>query len=68
VVCESGANYYVGYAGAYGLTAPAWNGYGGLEFAATAGEASPREQDIVAHRLWKAAGDSAWSPFEGGCV
>lgn len=67
VVCESGGDYHVGYAGAYGLTAPAWNGYGGRAFAANAGSATPREQDIVAHRLWEAAGDSAWTPYEGGC-
>jgi hypothetical protein len=68
VLCESGGDYFAGYAGAYGLTAPAWNGYGGQAFASTAGEASPREQDVVASRLWKAAGDSAWTPFEGGCL
>jgi hypothetical protein len=68
VLCESGGNYFVGYAGAYGLTAPAWNGYGGLAYAPDAGSATPREQDAVAHRLWAAAGDSAWTPFEGGCL
>lgn len=68
VVCESGGDYRVGYAGAYGLTAPAWNGYGGRAFASDAGSATPREQDIVAHRLWLAAGDSAWTPFESGCL
>jgi hypothetical protein len=68
VNCESGGDYYIGYAGAYGLTAPAWNGYGGLEFGAVAAEASPREQDTVAHRDWEENQDGSWAPYEPpGC-
>lgn len=66
VIAESGGDYYVGYAGAYGLISETWAAYGGAAFAGNAGEASPREQDLVAHRVYAANGSAAWSPFEGG--
>lgn len=67
-LCESGGDYHVGFAGAYGLIAPGWSAGGGLRFAPTAGEATPREQDLVAHRLFSRYGESPWAPFEGGCA
>lgn len=68
VVCESGADYHIGYAGAYGLITPTWLSYGGGAYASSAGEASPREQDLIAHKVWIDNGDAAWTPFEGGCT
>lgn len=67
-LCESGGDYHVGFAGAYGLIAPGWSTGGGLEFAPSAGEATPRQQDIVAHRLYVRYGTAPWTPFEGGCT
>jgi hypothetical protein len=67
-LCESGGDYYVGPAGAYGLIGPGWRTGGGAQFAATAGEATPREQDIVAHRLFSRYGEQPWAPFESGCA
>lgn len=70
VQCESNGNYTVGYAGAYGMTSPAWNEWGGpaLSGSATAGGAAPIYQDITAARGWAKYGSSAWDPYEGGCA
>lgn len=54
-VCESGENYFVGPAGAYGLILePAWM--------------SPKEQDEAAHRLFEQYGEAPWAPYESGCA
>lgn len=66
VIAESGGDYYIGYAGAYGLITPTWQSYGGGEYAGNAGEAAPGEQDLVAHRVYVDNGSAAWTPFEGG--
>ena len=57
VICESSANYTQPY-GAYSILDPAWQEWGGRT--AHAGEASEREQDLVAHRGWRIYGESAW--------
>jgi len=72
VSCESGGDYYPDagliYGGAYGLIPPTWAAYGGAAFAPTAYEASPREQDLTAHKVWLDVEDAAWAPFEPpGC-
>lgn len=57
--CESG--YYFGHtSGAYGLLQSTWEYWGGLAFAGYPGAASPREQAIVATRVWEAVGPSGW--------
>jgi len=57
VDCESGGNYLFPY-GAYSILDPAWRDWGGQT--AHAGEASKREQDLVAHRGWLLYGEGAW--------
>lgn len=57
VVCESSAIYTQPY-GAYSILDPAWREWGGRT--AHAGEASPREQDLVAHHGWLIYGEGAW--------
>ncbi len=54
--CESGGNYFVGPAGAYGLILePAYM--------------SPREQDEAAYRLLHTVGEyQAWAKWESGCI
>lgn len=62
VVCESGADYHVGFAGAYGLLRETWIYWGGglLAGTATAGAAEPIYQDIIAHKVWTEVGPSGW--------
>jgi len=62
VVCESGADYHVGFAGAYGLLTATWAQWGGPALAgtSTAGAAAPKHQDIIAHRVWTDVGPSGW--------
>lgn len=52
--CESGGNYYVGSAGAYGLIFYSW--------------LPPKRQDEIAYNLYLAYGESPWAPYEGGCA
>jgi hypothetical protein len=63
VVCESGARGYVA-SGYYGILftaeVPTWQTWGEPWFAPTPGEASKKEQDIVAHRLYVAYGLEPW--------
>jgi Transglycosylase-like domain len=63
VVCESGARGYVP-SGYYGIlftaATPTWQTWGEPHFAPTPGQASKREQDIVAHRLYVAYGLQPW--------
>ena len=57
--CESG--YYFGHhSGAYGLLDSTWVYWGGLEFAPYPGAATPRQQAIIATRVWEAVGPSGW--------
>lgn len=63
VECESGGNYYFPY-GAYSILDPAWQEWGGQT--AHAGEASKREQDLVASVGWNRYGESAWECKQDG--
>lgn len=65
VLCESGADYGKPY-GAYSILDPAWREWGGRT--AHAGEASKREQDLVAHHGWLLYGESAWECGSDGAV
>lgn len=72
VSCESGGDYYPDagliYGGAYGIIPSTWSDYGGTAFAPTAYEATPHEQDLIAHKMWLDVKDGAWAPFEPpGC-
>jgi Transglycosylase-like domain len=71
VSCESGGDYYpnfgFAYGGAYGLIPPTWLAYGGGVYASQANEATPHQQDLIAHKVWLDVGEAAWRPFEGGC-
>lgn len=63
VVCESGADYHVGFAGAYGLLVATWQQWGGPAISggvSEAGSAAPIYQDIIAHRVWTDVGPSGW--------
>lgn len=62
VHCESGADYHVGFAGAYGLLTATWQYWGGTALGpwGTAGEAPGWAQDIVAHRVWTEVGPVGW--------
>ncbi|QIK50215.1 hypothetical protein G8C36_22200 [Gordonia terrae] len=46
--------------GLFQIAKGTWNGYGGQEFAATAGQATPQQQAIVAARIFEAEGGSPW--------
>lgn len=48
----------------YGVIDGPWGAFGGYAFASTACSASERDQSIVAARIWKGYGASAWAPFE----
>lgn len=57
--CESG--YYFGHhSGAYGILDSTWAYWGGGRFAPYPGAATPREQAIIARRVWEAVGPGAW--------
>lgn len=57
--CESG--YYFGHhSGAYGLLDSTWSYWGGGRFAPYPGAATPRQQAIVARRVWESVGPSGW--------
>lgn len=57
--CESG--YYFGHhSGAYGLLDSTWFYWGGGRFAPYPGAATPREQAIIATRVYEAVGPSGW--------
>jgi hypothetical protein len=57
VICESGGIYTQTY-GAYSILDPAWYSWGGRT--AHAGEASPTEQDRVAHYGYSRYGEGPW--------
>ena len=57
VICESGGNYSFTY-GAYSILDAAWRAWGGKT--AHAGEASKREQDLIAHYGYSRYGESPW--------
>lgn len=68
VLCESGGDPHIGYAGAYGLISPTWAYFGGTRYAPSAGSASKRQQDLIAAKVWARNGESAWQPFESACA
>lgn len=53
--CESGGNWrivnHIGAAGAYQIIRSTWAGYGGLKYAPTADQATPREQSLIARKI-----------------
>lgn len=63
VRCESGVRAYVP-SGYYGIlfsgSVPTWQSFSDPGFAPSPGQASKREQDIVAHRLYMAYGLQPW--------
>jgi hypothetical protein len=65
--CETGGNWqhfpYGTWTGGLGIYNQTWLGWGGGEFAPTAGQASKEQQIIVAERIAADVGYSAW-----GCV
>jgi hypothetical protein len=65
--CETGGNWqhfpYGTWTGGLGIYNQTWLGWGGSEFAPTAGQASKEQQIIVAERIAADVGYSAW-----GCV
>ena len=65
--CETGGNWqhfpYGTWTGGLGIYNQTWLGWGGGEFAPTAGQASKDQQIIVANRIAADVGYSAW-----GCV
>lgn len=65
--CETGGNWqhfpYGTWTGGLGIYNQTWIGWGGGEFAPTAGQATKEQQIIVADRIAADVGYSAW-----GCV
>lgn len=65
--CETGGNWqhfpYGTWTGGLGIYNQTWLGWGGGEFAPTAGQATKEQQIIVAERIAADVGYSAW-----GCV
>jgi hypothetical protein len=69
VQCESGGSWTAVNtdnpdrpAGAYQIITSTWHGYGGGEFAPTADQATWRQQNIVAQRIYQGgAGASHWA-------
>lgn len=65
--CETGGNWqhfpYGTWTGGLGIYNQTWLGWGGGEFAPTAGQATKEQQIIVADRIAADVGYSAW-----GCV
>ncbi len=65
--CETGGNWqhfpYGTWTGGLGIYNQTWIGWGGGEFAPTAGQATKEQQIIVANRIANDVGYSAW-----GCV
>jgi hypothetical protein len=64
--CETGGNWsMVGskYSGGLGFWNGTWDGFGGREFAARAGQATREQQIIVANRVADSVGLSGW-----GCL
>lgn len=57
--CESGF-YFGHHSGAYGILDSTWAYWGGGRFAPYPGAATPRQQAIVARRVWEAVGPSGW--------
>jgi hypothetical protein len=66
-ICETGGNWqhfpYGTWTGGLGIYNQTWLGWGGGEFAPTAGQASREQQIIVANRIAADVGVTAW-----GCV
>ena len=62
--CESGGDWHIntgnGYSGGVQFAASTWRAMGGGEFAAYAYQATREEQIIMAERLLKVQGWSAW--------
>lgn len=65
VDCESGGDYTpdqgLTFGGAYGMLVSTWLEYGGGRWASQANYASPKAQDIVAHRLWVSHPYGPWA-------
>jgi hypothetical protein len=68
VMCESGGNFKAVNtsnpnrpAGAYQIITSTWLAYGGGRFAPTADAATPREQHIIAGRIWNSGGAGQWA-------
>lgn len=70
--CESHGKWYQVYQGSHsfsggiGIRNDVWVEYGGTEFGATAGNATPREQVIVARRIWAKYGTPNYVPDQNG--
>lgn len=67
VMCESHGNFKAVNnsnparpAGAYQIITSTWLAHGGGKFAPTADAATPRQQHIVAARIWASGGSSQW--------
>lgn len=62
--CESGGNWAIntgnGYSGGLQFAHASWTGFGGLEFAPMAWQASRAEQIVVAERILASQGWRAW--------
>lgn len=65
VSCESGGDYTpdagLTFGGAYGILVSTWLQYGGGKFASQANYATPKQQDIIARRVWLDVGPSGWA-------
>ena len=63
-MCEEGGNWQADgsrFSGGLGITRANWAGYGGLQYAPEAAEATPDEQIMVAERIQSSP------PDQGGC-
>lgn len=62
--CESGSNWSIssgnGYSGGLQFTPGTWAGYGGTQYAPTAGQATREEQIDIARRVLAGQGIGAW--------
>jgi len=61
--CETGGNWSMQgstFSGGVGFANSTWNGFGGRQFAANAGQASREEQIVVAERVYARYGLSGW--------
>lgn len=66
IKCESGGNYQAKNksstaSGAFQIINGTWKAYGGLQFAPTARQATPAQQQIVADRIYAASGTAPWN-------
>lgn len=70
-ICETGGNWQMRggrYSGGIGIRNDVWLEYGGGEFGADAGLATPEQQIIIGTRIWQRYGTPNHIPDQHGCA